>query len=198
MDLLTVNELPPSLQNAIATRELVAAQPLFYQGDAASAVFIVKTGRLKVIRLSPERRPVTLQIARPSESLGEAALVLDHYPYTAMAEISSEVAVYPKQALLSALQQHSDLAEDLMNRLIQKSLTLMMQLELREIRSAQCRVLQYLRYSAESTHSQQVICDRPLKDMATELGLTPSTLSRALTRLVQEGSIVREQNLIKL
>jgi CRP/FNR family transcriptional regulator, dissimilatory nitrate respiration regulator len=198
MNLLTVIDLPLHLRHAITTRELAPEQTLFYQGDSAAAIFIVRTGRLKIVRLSADRPPVTLQIVRPNESLGEAALVLDHYPYTAVAEIASTVAVYPKPSLLSALQQHSDLAEDLIERLLQQNLNLMVQLELRDIRSAHSRVLHYLRHLAASDNCQQVNLDRPLKEIAIDLGLTPSTFSRALARLAQEGVIVREQNSIRL
>lgn len=40
--------------------------------------------------------------------------------------------------------------------------------------------------------------DRPLKDIAVDLGLTPETLSRALTRLEREGIITRTRLQIKL
>ncbi len=198
MDLLTFDDLPPDLRSAIATRELVPEQILFRQGDCAAALFIVKTGRLKVVRLTSKQRSVTLQIARPSESFGEAALVSDFYPYTAIAEISSQVAIYPRQVLRSALRQHPDLAEDLMTRLIRKNLTLIMQLELRDIRLAHWRVLHYLRYLTQPDHPQLIRFDRPLKNIAADLGLAPATLSRALTRLEREGMIVRGQNSIKL
>ncbi|MDJ0712825.1 MAG: MarR family transcriptional regulator [Prochloraceae cyanobacterium] len=34
--------------------------------------------------------------------------------------------------------------------------------------------------------------DRPLKEIATELGFTPQTLSKALKKLEQEGRITRQ------
>lgn len=198
MDLLTFDDLPPDLRSAISTRELVSEQILFRQGDYASDLFIVKTGRLKIVRLRSEHRSVTLQIARPRESFGEAALVSDFYPYTAIAEVTSQVVVYPQKVLLLALQQHPDLAEDLMTRLIRKNLALIMQLELRDIRAAHWRVLHYLHYLTEPDHPQLISFDRSLKNIAADLGLAPATLSRALTRLEREGMIIRDQNSIKL
>ncbi|NJL56178.1 winged helix-turn-helix domain-containing protein [bacterium] len=41
-------------------------------------------------------------------------------------------------------------------------------------------------------------CDRPLKDIAADLGITPETLSRALTKLERDGAITRQQNAIIL
>jgi CRP-like cAMP-binding protein len=207
MDLLTLNSLPLDLRNTVTLRKLAAEQILFRQGDSASTLFIVETGRLKVGRYTPERRLVTLQVARASECLGESALFLDHYPYTAIAETPSQVIAYPKQPLLSALRQNLDLAEDFMALLVKQNLALMTHLELRDVRAAHQRVLRYLHYLTESARPAQepeahpsklIEFDRPLKEVALGLGLTPATLSRALAKLEREGLIVRERNVIKL
>jgi CRP/FNR family transcriptional regulator, dissimilatory nitrate respiration regulator len=207
MDSLTLDRLPPDLRDTHSVRKLASEQILFRQGDAASALFVVETGRLKVGRYTSERRLVTFQVARAGECLGASALFSDHYPYTAIAEAPSQVIAYPKQALLSALRENFALAEDLMALLAKQNLALMTHLELRDIRAAHQRVLQYLYYLTEShqpTHDPElqeakiIRFDRPLKDIALGLGLTPATLSRALTRLEQEGRIIREQNVIRL
>lgn len=207
MDSLTLNSLPPNLRDALTVRKLASEQILFRQGDAASALFVVETGRLKVGRHTSERRLVTFQVARSGEYLGASGLFCNHYPYTAIAEAPSQVIAYPKQALLSALRENANLAEDLMALLVKQNLALMTHLELRDIRAAHRRVLQYLYYLTEShqpardselQEAKIVKFDRPLKDIALGLGLTPATLSRALTRLEQEGMIIREQNVIRL
>jgi CRP/FNR family transcriptional regulator, dissimilatory nitrate respiration regulator len=217
MDLLSLNQPPTPLQNSmrstfpdgvIALRELASEQTLFWQGDSASALFIVETGRLKIARHTAEGRSITLQIARSGDSLAESALFSDFYSYGAVAEIASRVIVYPKQPLLQALQEHPSLAEDLMTRLAGKNSSLVMQLELRDIRAAHRRVLQYLSYLAHAgdinrkdvnvENARVISFDRPLKEIAIDLGLTPATLSRALTRLEREGQITRKQNLIQL
>ena len=198
MHLLALNRLPTDLHSAIALRELAVGQILFRQGDSASAFFIVESGRLKVARYAPEGRSVTLQIARSGDSFAESALFSDFYVYTAIAEVASRVIVYPKQPLLTALREHSNLAEDFMTRLVSKNLFLIMQLELRDVRAAHRRVLQYLHYLASPDDANIVSFDRPLKEIAIDLGLTPATLSRALARLEREGRITREQNVVKL
>lgn len=94
-----------------------------------------------------------------------------------------------------------------MSLLVKKHESFIRQLELRDIRAAHVRVLQYLRYLAEPSdarpfapHSNRTVVqfDRPLKEIAIDLGLTPATLSRALTRLEQEGVISRQHTLVTL
>lgn len=198
MNVLTPDSLPPALRHAIAIRTLAPGQFLFRQGDAASALFIVKSGRLKIARHSPERRFVTLHVVRSGDSFAEAALFSEFYAYTAIAEIASQVIVYPKQALLSAMREKQSLAEDYMTLLVKRNLSLIIRLELRDMQSAHRRVLQYLHYLTQANHSSVVTFDRPFKEIATDLGLTPATLSRSLNRLEREGLIIRNQKMIQL
>jgi CRP/FNR family transcriptional regulator, dissimilatory nitrate respiration regulator len=198
MNLLAPHALPLDLRHAIARRELASEQILFRRGDTAAALFIVETGRLKVVRPTSEGRLVTLQVVRSSESCGESALFLEHYPCSAIAEVPSQVLIYPKQHLLAALREHVSLAEEFMTLLVKQNIALMTQLELRDIRAAHERVLQYLHHLTEPDSPNIVKFDRPLKDIAIDIGLTPATLSRALNRLEQEGVIIREQSVIKL
>jgi CRP/FNR family transcriptional regulator, dissimilatory nitrate respiration regulator len=198
MDLFTFDSLPPALRQAIAIRTLASEQILFRQGDSASAMFIVKSGRLKIVRHTPEGRLVTLQVVRPGDSFGEGALFSEFYAYTAIAEVPSQVVVYPKLLLLAALRERQNLAEDFMTLLVKRNLSLIIRLELRDIQAAHRRVLQYLHYLTQANGSTVITFDRPLKAIATDLGLTPATLSRALARLEREGMISRNQKIIKL
>ena len=199
MDLLLKPDcLPPALSNAAKFRNLAAGQTLFQASDAASDLFVVETGRIKVCRCTSEDKLVTLELARAHESFAEAALFLETYACTAIAEVDSRIIVYPKQLLLKILGELPELAEELMVQMVRKIQSLEISLELRDIRAAHRRVLRYLRYLAQSQNQRVVSFDRPLKDTAGELGLTPETLSRALTRLEHEGAITREQRLITL
>ncbi|NET31579.1 MAG: Crp/Fnr family transcriptional regulator [Cyanothece sp. SIO1E1] len=196
MDLLMPHLLPHPLCNAATYRDLAAGQKLFQQGDPAVALFMVKTGRLKVVRHIDRHKMTTLQVARPNDTMGEAALFSSVHFCAAVAEITSQVIVYPKQALFAALRQYPGLAETLMVLMVKKIQSLKLLLELRDVRTAHERVLRYLSYLAQPGDPRVVSFDRPLKDIAGELGLTPETLSRALSRLEQEGAITRQQYLI--
>jgi CRP-like cAMP-binding protein len=198
MDLLTVDSLPVELRNAIASYDLAAGETLFQQGDTASAFFVVETGRIGLVRYTSGDKIVTFQVAGDGESLAEIALFSDTYLCTAVAEVASRVIVYPKQLLLETLRNYPDLAEDFMAILVRKIQALKFRLELRDIRAAHERLLRYLRYLAQPGEPTIVTFDRPLKDIAVDLGFTPETLSRALARLEREGIITRTRLQIAL
>ncbi|NJM68761.1 MAG: Crp/Fnr family transcriptional regulator [Scytonema sp. RU_4_4] len=198
MDLLTLESLPVELQKTIVHRDLAAGETLFGQGDLALSFFIVETGRVKLVRYTSGDKEVTLQIAGARDAVAEIALFSETYPCTAVAEVNSRVIVYPKELLLSAIRNNPDLAEDFMAMLVRKIQDLKIRVELRDIRAAHERLLRYLRYQTQSGQQGVVNFDRPLKDIAADLGLTPETLSRSLTRLERDGMITRTRLQITL
>ncbi|MBD2433386.1 MULTISPECIES: Crp/Fnr family transcriptional regulator [Fischerella] len=198
MNLQSPESLPPELRHVIIHRELEPKESLFQQGDEAKAFYVVETGRLKLVRYTSDGKEVTFPIARRGEMIAEIALFSDTYPYAVIAEVASRVIIYPKQPILTALRHNSELAEDFMAMLVQKIHDLKIRLELRDIRAAHERVLRYLQYMAQLGEQTTITFDRPLKDIAVDLGLTPETLSRALTRLEREGIITRTRLQIKL
>ncbi len=185
------------MREAIAYRNLVAGQVLFHQRDQALAVFVVKIGRFRLVRYTSEGNLVILQVARAGESFGESALYSEVYNCDAVAEVPSRVIVYPKQLLLQVLREQPDLVEDFISRFVRKSQFLKASLELRSIRSARERVLQYLLMAAQPNETT-VNFDRPFKDIASELGLSPEVLYRTLAQLERDGIITRNRGQITL
>lgn len=197
MDLSNLDTVPPNLQAAATVQQVIAGQVIFQQGEAATAFFIVQNGRVKLARYTDEGRMVTLQVARSREGFGVGGLISDTYSGAAIAEVPSQIIRYPKVALLNALPAAPDLAETLLALLLHIIRTLEIRLELRDIRASHQRVLRYLRYHVQDEEGR-IVFDRPLKEIAADLGFTPETLSRALTRLEEAGLISRQERQITL
>ncbi|KAF3886997.1 MULTISPECIES: Crp/Fnr family transcriptional regulator [Nostocales] len=198
MDLLKLKSLPEDLRNAVMHYDLSKGETLFRQGEPASFFFTVETGRIQLVRYTSDDKVVTFQVAEPGNSLGEIALFSQTYPCSAVAEVASRAIAYPKELILSAIRANPELAEDFIAMLVQKIQDLKLRIELRDIRAAHKRLLRYLRYLAASEEQSIVSFDRPLKEIAADLGLTPETLSRALARLEREGKIARTRLQITL
>ena len=198
MDLTDIDRLPEALKDKITVLNITAGEALFTQEDEAGVFYVVVSGRIKLIRYLDNGKISTLEIVRPTETLAEIALFAEIYPCTAIAEIDSEVIVYPKEELLNVLQTYPDLTRDFMSMLVKKIEYLKFRLELRDIRIAHERVLHYLRHLVNYPEETTIVLDRPLKDVASDLGFTPETLSRALIRLEIDGAIARQDRIITL
>jgi CRP-like cAMP-binding protein len=140
--------LPASFETASTIRILASGELLFRQGDPAAAIYKVESGRLRLIRRTVDDHLVILHTARRSEFFAEASLFADTYHCDAVAAVQSSVRVYRKEIVIHALRTDPALAEAFMARLAHQLQELRARMELRNIRSARDRVLQYLRLCA--------------------------------------------------
>lgn len=198
MDLTAIDSLPETLRDSITIQNLAAGETLFAQEDEASNFYVVASGRIKLVRFLEQGQVSTFEIVRASESIAEIALFADIYPCTAIAEIDSEVIAYPKEEFLTVLRTYPDITFDFMAMLVQKIQSMKFRLELRDIRIAHERVLRYLRHLVNFPQETTIVLDRPLRDIASDIGFTPETLSRALIKLEAEGAIARQERIITL
>jgi len=181
----------------VGHRRLAAGETLFRQGDAPAAIYVVRDGRVRLVRHLNDGSAVALHVAQANETVAEAALFADAYHCDAVAEAASEVAVLPKSALLAALEADPLASLSLAKGLASHLRDLRAQLELRSIRSAPERILCWLRHRAGGT-PPTVRLGRPWTEIAAEIGLTHEAIYRALAALERDGLITRRQGLVVL
>lgn len=187
--------LPLDLQPPPARRELARGEFLFRTGDEARALYFVERGRLRLERPLADGFVLTLHVARPGESFAEASLFAERYHCDAVAETASRVAVYSKAAVLAAFARDPGFARRLTALLADQVRALRALLEIRNVRQADERVLQYLRFRALAGGP---VVERPARSIAAEVGLTQETLYRTLRRLEERGLIHRDGRRIRL
>jgi CRP-like cAMP-binding protein len=197
MDLFGLDHLPKPLALRVTHRDLATGATLFHQGDKADAVFVIETGRLALIRHAVDGRRLILHVARAGDSFAEAALFAENYHCDAVAEAPARVAMIPKAALLAALSKDQRLVQALMARLARQVQALRAQLEIRNIKSAKERVWQTLLMTAGG-QANTITFDRPLKDLAAEIGLTHEAFYRALADLEKAGRIRRARRRVAI
>jgi len=194
---MAADTLPASLETGSTVRVLALGEQLFRQGDPASAIYRVESGRLRLIRRTVDDHLVILHTARRGELFAEASLFADAYHCDAVAAALSSVRVYPKQIVMEAMRTDPALAEAFMARLARQLQELRARMELRNIRSARDRVLQYLRLHA-GVHGRSIAVEGQLQDIAAEIGMTREALYRTLAALEAEGHLTRTETTILL
>ena len=182
--------LPRSLEAGSIVRDLRAGEVLFRQGDRAAAIYRVERGRLRLVRRTVDDHLVILHTARRGEFFAEAALFADTYHCDAVAAAPSRIRVYPKARVMAVLRTEPALAEAFMARLAHQLQDLRARMELRNIRSARARVLQYLRLRA-GQRGHSIAIEGQLQDIAAEVGMTREALYRTLAALEADGSVTR-------
>lgn len=180
----------------MSEQSLAAGSYLFHQGDSTIAVYAVASGAVRLERHTADGHAIIIHRARAGESLAEAALYADTYHCDAIAEAPARVIVYPKDAMLALLQADAAIAESVTAALAHHVQRLRARLELRNLRPAPARVFAYLELLADDNGN--IALDRPLKELASEIGLTHEALYRALAALARAGDIVRDGQRIGL
>lgn len=203
MRLRDIDNLPNELKANVQIEDIAKGQRLFRQGDRADYLYLVERGRFQEFGYPEGDRMAVLQILDPGDVLGETSLFYDNYRSTIIAQINSQVIVYPKLILLEAGELYPSIAKAIIEILCQKIYELQIRLEWRNISVADRRVLEYLKYnlnklSEDAEETNTLTLNAPLQEIAAELGFVPGTLSRALAKLEAEQLITRQNNLITL
>lgn len=183
-------DAPDALREHLTEQSIAAGTYLFHQGDPANAVFAILSGIMRLERHTADGHAIVIHRARTGESLAEAALFSDSYHCDAIAEAPARVIVYQKDAMLALLQADVAMAESLTAALAHHVQGLRTRLELRNLRPAHARVFAYLELLADDDGT--IALDRPLKELAGEIGLTHEALYRALAALARNGDIARD------
>jgi CRP/FNR family transcriptional regulator, dissimilatory nitrate respiration regulator len=177
-------------------RTLAAGEPLFRQGEPATAVFLIARGRLRMIRHLASGDRITIHTGRTGELFAEGSLFSDVYQCDAMAAAPTRVRACGKAEMLAAIDSSPSTMLALLEQITRSLHHARAMRELRNIRSADDRVQQHLRLSASKDGA--VVFDRPLLEVAEDLGLTHEAYYRALATLARAGEINRMGRKIRL
>jgi CRP-like cAMP-binding protein len=169
----------PELHGAADPKGLSRREYVFHQGDPVHSVYVVERGRVLLSRCQADGAVVTLFSARGGESFAEAALSSHHYHCDAVAAEDSIVVALPVAQLRRHFLADPASAMDLAMFFSRQVRDLRARLELRNVRSATDRTLQWLRAHA-SGNPQRLQLTGTWSELADELGLTREALYRAL------------------
>ena len=175
---------------AVTLRSLANGQSLFRQSEPVCSLYRLESGRMRLVRHTENGTAVVVHLARPGETFAEASAFAVTYHCDAVAETDSQVAAMPKAAFLAALARDPEITLRFARLLAGQVVDLRARIELRNIRSAQERLMTWLRLRATG-NPLKVALDGTWSDVAAEIGLTRETLYRALAKLEADGSIDR-------
>ncbi|WNZ27774.1 Crp/Fnr family transcriptional regulator [Leptolyngbya sp. NK1-12] len=192
-----LDDLPADLKSQITRRSLTGKECLFLDGDPANYIYYVESGVIRLLHYTELGQTVNHYTLMSGNFLAEVLIVSDKYLCTAVVEEPAEVLAIPKQAFINALSQNPSLMMAFLGEVAYRLHMTKVMMQIRSIRSASERVLNYLRVTVPAG-TNVIVLDRPLKEIAYNLDLTPESLSRALAQLQEERYISRERGRIIL
>jgi len=164
---------------------------IFYQGDEASGLYIVVSGRVKIFKLSPEGKEQILHFFGAGEPFGEVAVFAGEcFPACAEALQESRLFFFPRPAFVAMIQKQPSVALNMMAVLslrLRKFSTLIEDLSLKEVPGRLAAHLVYLGKGQKGI--PRIDLDVSKNQLASLLGTIPETLSRILARMSKDGYI---------
>jgi len=116
------NDLPDDmlaiLAGKVSKRKLSQDEILFYKGDVGDSLFVILTGRVKVVTQDGDGNEIALNNVGAGEIIGEMAL-LDHEPRSAGVVALDETSTLElsREDFMELLNGHSDLALSVLRNL---------------------------------------------------------------------------------
>jgi CRP/FNR family transcriptional regulator, dissimilatory nitrate respiration regulator len=176
-------------ENKLERRSLARNELLFRQGDKVEAIYFIEQGRLRLDRRTFDGRSLVFGTNSAGEFFVEAALFAEIFHCDGIATEPSRVRVYPKTAVLSAVNTNPSSVLPLLKLLAHQVIEARQRLELTKVRSAKERVALYLDLHAGADGA--LTLKGELQDLAGELGLTREALYRTLADMERAGAIRR-------
>ncbi|MBF0561156.1 MAG: cyclic nucleotide-binding domain-containing protein [Alphaproteobacteria bacterium] len=189
---LTVDEIKRLLRGA-SCRWLPRNTLLFVQGDMANSFFVVLDGRVKLIKTTESGTESIVEIFTPGQSFGEAAMFASRrFPLGAEVLADARLIQIPAEPFLAELARSPELSLKLLASLSRHYRRLMQHLSELKLNSPSQRLGSYLLSLTDATDGATVI-HLPIDKgaVASHVGITPESLSRALARLRDNGVICR-------
>ncbi len=179
-------------------REVEKGELLFSEGDTALGFFVVATGAVKIFKLSPEGKERILHIVHPGSTFAEAAIFGNgRYPAHAEPLQKSQVLFFPKKEFLLLLQEHAQIAINMIGGLSRFLRQFAMQIEELTFKDVPARLACYL---IELAGDEGAVVTLPISktQLASRLGTVSETLSRTFRKLSDDALLQVEGKVITI
>ncbi len=164
---------------------------IFSEGEPGSGFFVVKTGRIKIFKLSPDGKEQILHLFGSGEPFGEVPVFEGRaFPAHAIALEDSTTIFFPRAAFIDLIKHNPSLALNMLailSRRLRRFTVLVDDLSLKEVPGR--LAAHFLYVSQQEKGADELRLDLPKGQLAALLGTIPETLSRILTKMVKQGLI---------
>ena len=168
--------------------------------ESGAALFVIISGKVKVVRMDEDGREVILSMFGPGEFFGEMSL-LDGLARSAsvVATVRSELLMIHRRDFLELLNEYPPVAVALLAELAMRLRKADMQIKSLSLKDAAGRVANVLLMLADDLgifrKGKVEIADLPLQqDIANMAGTSRETVSRMLHQFIRDGQVQLKGN----
>lgn len=187
-----VPEQAELLANAVTKQRFKRGEALVLQGKMSNALYIILSGKARVLMSDGSGREVILATLSAGECVGEMSLI-DREPHSAtvMADQQLDALVLGRDEFMHCLQQSSDLSFAVMRELVQRLRSASRKISSLALVGVYGRVAMVLLESAESEGGKTLLIREKLsrQDIAKMVGASREMVSRVMKDFEEQGFI---------
>jgi len=182
---------------------LKSGQFLFHQGDECHEFFILKSGIIKLFRLTLTGNEKVIEIIRPGQSFAEAIMFMGEnskYPIHAVSLSHSEIISVNAHHYRQILSQSVEICFNMMGYMSVRMHKLLEEVDRLTLHNATFRIANFLLelQKTQNNHSNLIKLDISKQVVASQLAIKPETFSRILKQLSNKKIILVKENAIHL
>ena len=169
-------------------------------GEPVLGFFLIQSGKARVYRSSEAGQEISLSVLEAGSIFGDGDLFgAKEHEESAFILEDLEAFFIPKHSFLELIPKDPQLGLQVMRSLCAKLQGLSKSFEIRELLDSRERVEDYLiQMKNKNPFLKSLQLPLSKKEIAAQLGMSPETFSRVLTRLEEEGSILVDRRNIEI
>jgi CRP/FNR family transcriptional regulator, cyclic AMP receptor protein len=181
-----------SVADAVIKRRFKRGELIVEQGKKSNALFIILTGRARVLTSDSRGREVILANLAPGDYIGEMSLI-DNEPHSATvrAEVQTDVLMLGRVEFARCLPENTSMAYAVMKGLVQRLRHADRKIESLALMDVYGRVARALIEASETDSAGQIVIRDKVsrQDLAKMVGASREMVSRVMKDLEERGYI---------
>jgi CRP-like cAMP-binding protein len=198
----------PAIHHVRGRDNVRAGQVLFRRGTPSTGFYVVREGRMQLSVSNSEGVVKVLEIVSPGGAFGHAVMFLrEPYPVDATALVDTRLVFVPASAVDDVLDGDPAMARLMLASMARRLQAKVQDIAMLSLQSASQRIIAYILGAMRDSGSDAAAHPGPsatvelpaLKQvLASRLGMTPETFSRAMRTLTGQGLISVEGAVVRI
>ena len=193
---MLTNDQAQSIADSVVKRRFRRGEIIVEHGKKSNALFILLTGRARVLTSDSRGREVILAVLQPGDYVGEMSLI-DNEPHSATvrAEVQTDMLILGRAEFARCLPENSSLSYAIMRGLVARLRSADRQIESLALLDVYGRVARSLLDMAEVIGDAKIIRNKVSRqDLAKVVGASREMVSRVMKDLEERGMIETQEN----
>jgi CRP-like cAMP-binding protein len=187
------DEQMAKVKHSMRVLQLAEGERLFDHGVHADRFFLVRSGQIKLFRLSLDGVEKVIEIVHAGQTFAEAVMFMErqNYPVSAEAIAAAEIYSFENRSFVQLLRESTDTCFRLIADMSMRLHMRLNEIDHLTLQNATYRMINYLSQQIPegSTTNIAIELNAPKSIIASRLSIQPETFSRILSNLHKEGVI---------